>query len=192
MEREVLGAVLAGGLGRRLGAPKTQVRLRGRPLVAYPLAALESAGLETVLVVKAATPVEAPGVRVLREPDPVVHPLAGVVCALEAAAGRPVLAVGGDMPFLTGPLLAWLAAVAPEAALVVPRSGGRLHPLCARYGPELAGPLRAALADEAPLRATVQALDPHVVDDLTPFGDPARLLFNVNRPEDLAAAEAGA
>ncbi|MBK5220825.1 MAG: NTP transferase domain-containing protein, partial [Thermoleophilia bacterium] len=46
----VLGAVLAGGSGSRIGGAKATVELAGRPLIAYPLAALEAAGVEAVVV----------------------------------------------------------------------------------------------------------------------------------------------
>jgi molybdopterin-guanine dinucleotide biosynthesis protein A len=75
------------------------------------------------------------------------------------------------------PLIAELAA--SPGAIAVARAGGRLHPLCARYDPEVLAALRSALAAEAPLVATVEALDPFVVDV-----DPA-VVANVNRPEDL-------
>jgi len=39
----VIGAVLAGGAGRRLGGSKATVQLGGRPLLAYALGALRGA-----------------------------------------------------------------------------------------------------------------------------------------------------
>src|SRR4051812_50149949 len=41
----VLGAVLAGGRGSRLGGGKAGIQLSGRPLISYPLAAIAAAGL---------------------------------------------------------------------------------------------------------------------------------------------------
>ena len=46
--------------------------------------------------------------------------------------------------------------------------------------------LREALAEEASLRATLAQLAPTRLD-LTPFGDPARLVASLNTPEELAA-----
>ena len=60
---DVLGAILAGGRGTRLGRPKATALLGGRPLLEYPLIALEAAGLETVVIAKRDTvlpPVAAP------------------------------------------------------------------------------------------------------------------------------------
>jgi len=52
--------------------------------------------------------------------------------------------------------------------------------------------LEAALEREEPLARTVERLAPRLLaeDDLAPFGDPWRLLFNVNDPDDLREAEA--
>jgi molybdenum cofactor guanylyltransferase len=124
------------------------------------------------------------------EPAEPVHPLTGIVAALTAARGRPVLAVACDMPFVTAELLADLAARA--GPLVVPEVDGRLHPLLARWDPSLLPALRDALEREAPLRIVAAELDAQRIDEaeLRRFGDPARLLFNVNAPGDLERAAA--
>lgn len=187
---DVLGAVLAGGAGTRLGQPKAGAMLVGRPLAAWPLEALHEAGIEAVIVTRRdSLPLDL-GVPTIHDTSEIRHPLAGILAALEHAGGRAVLAVGADLPFVTGPLLAFLAGLAAE--VVVPDHDGRLHALCARYAPATADALRTALSAQAPLQRTLAALSPRLVTDaeLRPFGDPGRLLFNVNRPEDLAAAEA--
>ena len=169
-------AVLAGGRGTRLGGAKPAALLAGRPLIAWPLAAAAAAGLEAVVVAKRDSPLPPLDVPVWVEPDAPVHPLLGVVCALERAGGRDVIAVGCDMPFLTGAALRTLAAAPAPAA-----AAGQ--PLLARYGPEQLAPLRAALREEAPMRRTLAALDPRPV-----ALDPA-VARNVNDPDALAAAE---
>jgi molybdopterin-guanine dinucleotide biosynthesis protein A len=44
--RTALGAVLAGGVGSRVGGGKVRAELHGQALISYPLAAIEEAGLE--------------------------------------------------------------------------------------------------------------------------------------------------
>lgn len=63
-----VGAVLAGGAGSRLGGAKAMVKLAGRPLISYPLAAIEQADLEPVVVAKACT--ELPSNRGAGRPRP--------------------------------------------------------------------------------------------------------------------------
>jgi molybdenum cofactor guanylyltransferase len=185
-----LGAVLAGGRGSRLGGAKATVELGGSPLISYPLAELAAAGLETVVCAKPGDELPPLAARLLAEPPEPRHPLCGIVTALRAAEGRPLVVVACDMPFPASGLLAHLART-PEP-LVVPRLDGRLHPLLGRYGPALLPRLEAALEEEAPLTRTVESLGPRHLDEreLARFGDPERLLFNVNDREDLRRAEA--
>ncbi len=187
-ESEPIGVVLAGGRGRRIGGGKAVVELHGRPLLSYPLSALRGALEEVVVVAKADTELPAlPGTTVWIEPDEPRHPLAGIVYALGAAEGRAVLVAAGDLPFLTLELVRRLAvADAGGRPAVVPRAGGRLQPLLARYDAAAAAPLARAL--ELPggrLTAAVEAIGPALLecDDERPF-------FNVNVPEDLLTATA--
>jgi molybdopterin-guanine dinucleotide biosynthesis protein A len=200
--RDPIGVVLAGGAGRRIGGAKATVELRGRPLIAYPLGALQAVLAEVVVVAKAGTELPPlPGVPVWTEPDEPCHPLAGIVHALERAAppagvaggetggigsARAIFVCAGDLPFVEPELVERVAcADAGGAPALVPRAGGRLQPLLARYEPAALAPLAAALARRpAPsLTAAVTELTPCVVelDDELPF-------FNVNAPEDLLTA----
>jgi molybdopterin-guanine dinucleotide biosynthesis protein A len=164
------------------------VELAGRPLISYPLAALGAAGIEAFVVAKADTDLPPLGVAIVSEPPEPTHPLVGILAALRHA-GRPLIVLGCDFPFAPPALLRALAE-APEP-LVVPAPGGDPQPLIARWSPELLPRLEDALADEEPLRRTVAALAPRLLDDteLARFGDPARAFFNVNTPADLREAE---
>jgi molybdenum cofactor guanylyltransferase len=186
----IVGAVLAGGASRRMGTPKATLELAGRPLLEYPLAAVQGAGLEPAVVAKPDSALPALAVPCWREPAEPRHPLTGIVAALTAARGRPVLAVACDMPFVTAELLADLAARGDGAGLVLPETAERVHPLLARWDPALLPVLRDALAREAPLHELAGELDAQRVGEaeLRRFGDPARLLFNVNGRSDLERA----
>lgn len=187
MSGRPLGVVLAGGRGSRLGGDKPRAPLAGLPLISYPLAALAAAGIEAFVVAKAATDLPPLEVEIVAEPDEPSHPLVGIVTALRHA-DRPLVVLGCDFPFLPPPLLRELADAAE--ALVVPALGGEPQPLVARWSPNLLPRLEAALAREEPLRRTVAALGPRLLGDaeLAPFGDPGRILFNVNSAADLRAA----
>jgi molybdenum cofactor guanylyltransferase len=183
----VVGVVLAGGRGRRLGGDKAVVELAGRPLLSYPLAALRAVLAEVAVVAKRATRLPAldDDVAVWREPDEPAHPLVGVLEALRRSSGRAVLVVAADLALLDAGLVRRLAeAPARGAPAVVPRAGGRLHPLCARYEPSALGRLEGFAAG-ARVTDVVGALGPAVLE----LGD-ERALFNVNTPADLERAEA--
>jgi molybdenum cofactor guanylyltransferase len=183
-------AVLAGGQGVRVGGAKPSLRLGDRPLIDYPVSAGLEAGADVIVVAKPNTALPPTEAAVLREPEYPGHPLCGIVAALREAGGRAVIVVGCDLPFVTAELLGWLAGL-PEP-LAVPELEGRLHPLLARYGPGLLAQLERALEGGRPLQEAVRELGPRLIDEeeLGRFGEPGRLLFNLNTPEDLARAEA--
>jgi molybdopterin-guanine dinucleotide biosynthesis protein A len=190
-ERAIV-AVLAGGAGSRLGGEKAAVDLAGSPLISYPLAAARAAGLQAVVVAKPGSRLPALGAEVLREPAEPRHPLCGVLAALGHAesGGHPaVLALACDMPFLTGELVGWLAELDGAVAVSL---GGRPQPLIARWPVQSRPLVAAALAGGDSVSATLAALSPRVVadDELASFGDPERLLLNVNDPVELRAAAA--
>lgn len=175
-----IAAVLAGGRSRRMGAPKALVQLGGRPLLAWPLAAAAAAGLEAVVVAKPGSPLPALDVPVWPEPEQPVHPLAGIVAALERAAPRPVLALACDMPFVPAELIGRLAAL--DAVAAAPP--GEAFP--ARYENAALAVLRAGLERESPLRAVLEQLGATRLA----AGGPPHALLGVNDPAALARAEA--
>jgi molybdopterin-guanine dinucleotide biosynthesis protein A len=183
-----LGAVLAGGVGRRIGGGKAIVELRGRPLLSYPLAAMTAALADVAVIAKAGTELPPlPGVTIWIEPDELSHPLVGVLHALRMAQGRAVLICAGDLPFVTPAVISMLAAADAGGAPAVIAAGDQLEqPLLGRYEPEAAEPLSALLHDPGiPLRAAAAEIGARVLE----LEDPTAL-FNINAPEDLLQAAA--
>jgi molybdopterin-guanine dinucleotide biosynthesis protein A len=182
----MIGAVLAGGEGRRLRcASKPAAELAGRPLAAYPAAALAGVCERVAVVCKPDTELpELDGVERWDEPDALRHPLTGIVHALERVAG-PVLVCAADMPFVTADACRTLLQAAGASAsspAVVAAAAGVLQPVFALYGPAALGPFGEA-AEDAPLTRTVESLDPVRV------ALPPALVRSVNTPEELAEAE---
>lgn len=187
--------MLAGGAGRRLGsagasggpgagAPsKAVAKLAGRPLVAYPLAALAEVCARLAVICKRATVLPAIGAAERwEEPDEPRHPLTGIVHALEHAQA-PVLVCAADMPFVTPDVLRALVDAPADPPAVVAATERGLEPLLALYRPAALPCLHAAPQRES-LRATVAGLDPVLV----PVAE--RVARSVNTPADLATAEA--
>lgn len=182
-----VGAVLAGGAGSRIGGSKALVLLAGQPLISYPLRAIANAGLEPLVVAKAGTELPDLDVPVERSEPNGHHPLHGVIAALRAARGRPVVIVACDMPLVSAELLAWLARL---QATAIPSADGVLQPLLARYDTTAEPTLRAAVRDGFSAQAAALALQPRLVAEaeLAAFGTPEHLLLNVNDEQDLARA----
>ncbi len=174
--------MLAGGRSARMGAPKAGVLLGGVTLLERAVGTARSAGLDAVVVSRAGVALPPAGVPVWLEPDDGDrHPLHGVLLALGRGAGRPVVALAVDTPFVGAALLAALAArAAPCAAF---RTGGRVQPLPCLVRPEAAPVLRAALRRGAGVGAALADAGAELLD-----ADAASFV-NVNRPEDVARAE---
>lgn len=172
-----------------MGMPKAMAELANRPLVSRVVATVGSAGLDPVVVAKPDSPLPKLDCRVLTEPSEPRHPLTGVLAALGASAGRGVVTIACDMPLVPSKLLTWLAQL--EEPVAVCEIGGRLEPLLGRYSPEVSERLAQSLERGVAMRDAVAELDPYVIpeDRVARFGDPARIFFNVNSPEDLAVAE---
>jgi molybdopterin-guanine dinucleotide biosynthesis protein A len=84
-------------------------------MLSYPLAALEAALPEVVVVAKAET--ELPSLpshtRLWTESESLQHPLIGLRTALELAAGRTVLVCAVDLPLVNPALVRRLASAPP-------------------------------------------------------------------------------
>jgi len=179
----LIGAVLAGGRGSRLGQEsKPAALLAGRPLVLYPLEALAAVCDRVAVVCKSDT--RLPDIPAERwdEPDEPQHPLAGIIHALERANGEPVLVCAADMPFVTAEACRSLIRAQPKAQAIVAVSDSVLQPTFALYAPQALETLKAAPPDTA-LTKTVEDLNP------TRVAFPAHLTESINTPEDLAAAQ---
>jgi molybdenum cofactor guanylyltransferase len=183
-----VGAILAGGGGRRIGGDKAIVELHGRPLISYPLETLREALGKVAILAKPDTRLPyVSGVTVWIEPEPRRHPVFGIMQALALADGRPVLVCAADLPFVSVGLVKRLAKANPgRAPAVVACAQGEMQPLLGCYQRRALPLLRgAARAASCPLRETVGALDPVLVE----VDDPDEL-FDVDSPDDLLQAAA--
>jgi molybdopterin-guanine dinucleotide biosynthesis protein A len=160
----VLGAVLAGGRSRRFGSDKAFAELGGESLVR----------------------------RAARSLDAAAGPLGGLYTAVSWAAEeefRGVLVLATDMPFVPPSLLRTLAARLDSGVAVVPKSSSRrgCEPLCAAYDVACLPAIEAAIerGDRAVVSffADVEVLYLDLAD-VSSHGDPDRIFFNVNRPDD--------
>lgn len=185
-------AILAGGRGRRLdGRTKPLVELApGQTILSRQVAALATLGAVPRLIAPDA--VLFAGLPFEVVPDLVAAGALGALYTAVATSPTPyVLAIAGDLPFVSAPFLAVLLARRGEAEAVVPRPGGRWQPLCGVYHRDVAPRLKERIA-RGQWRVT-DALDDlsvaEVTDaDLAPFDPDGRLLLNVNTPDDLRAA----
>jgi len=198
MTSRILGLVLAGGLARRMGGgDKARIRIGGKTILERVLARLTPQCARVILnangdparFADTGLPVVADSV-----PD-FPGPLAGILAGLDwAAAHAPdvadMVSVPGDCPFLPDDLVERLAASRQAAGvpLACARSGEWRHPTVALWRVALRDDLRKAVAEEG-LRKIESWTARHGVAIADWSDRPVDPFFNVNTPEDIAAAE---
>jgi molybdopterin-guanine dinucleotide biosynthesis protein A len=185
-------AILAGGHARRLGGrDKSALPIGDATILARQITALRAITPHILIVGGDPSRGQGPDVPVVADRMAAGGALGGLYTALIEAPTEQVLVIACDMPFLTAPFLARLAAVGAAAEAAIPRDARGPHPLCASYWRAVAPRLKTRLdagqlrVIEAVTALNVRYLDP---DELAPFDPDGRLLLNVNTPEDYARA----
>jgi molybdopterin-guanine dinucleotide biosynthesis protein A len=185
-------AILAGGRATRFGGrDKSALVVDGQTILDRQLAVLGPLTDDLLIVGGDAVPGSA--ARPIPDLVPGCGPLGGLHAALTAARGDALFLVACDMPYVTTALVAYLLSLAADADVVVPQSERGYHPLCAVYTRACLEPAAAHLADRRlKMRELVDSVRARVVpvEDIRRFGDPDRLLANVNTPADYAGLEA--
>lgn len=158
----------------------------GEPLVVRLRRHAESLGLRCVLVGSAAA-YAGLGLPMLADAPPGIGPLGGLRALLVWAEAAPVLALAGDLPYVSPALLGRLvAAPGPTDApcdAVAARRQDRWEPLCARYEATVLPVLDAALAaGERSFQALLGRLR---VRELELSAAEAAELTDWDRPEDV-------
>jgi molybdopterin-guanine dinucleotide biosynthesis protein A len=193
----VRSAVLAGGAARRFAArPKGLEAVGDRRIIDVVVDVLtEASGALPFIVARdESTRSVRPDLELVTDQLPGRASVIGIHAAVSASDG-PVLVAAWDMPFLDPALLRLLCERAAEFDAYLPESRGPrgCEPLCAVYAPSCVEPIARAVA-AGDLRTT--AFHPEVrvgrlpLAEVERFGNPDELFFNVNAPEELAAARA--
>jgi molybdopterin-guanine dinucleotide biosynthesis protein A len=193
-----IGAILAGGLARRLGGGDKALRQVGGHTVLSRLIERLRPGVTRLIINANENPARfsAHGLPVVPDtlPD---HPgpLAGVLAALDwTAAFEPLIAwvvtVPGDAPFLPKDLVTRLqeARQREAARLACAGSLGRTHPVVALWPVSIRDELRHALTERG-IRGVDRFTKPYSRAVVEWNATPVDPFFNVNTPEDLAAAD---
>lgn len=192
--REMAAVVLAGGRSSRMGGrDKPLLPLQGRPLLAHLLDRLEPQ-VERIGINANGDPARFAsfGLPVITDTVPgFAGPLAGVLAGMEWAASLPGVAtlatVAGDTPFFPADLIARLAR-APRRHIALAASAGRTHPVFGLWPLPLRLDLARFLAEGGRKVLDFVARHPSTVVDF-PLQEGLDPFFNINTPEDLAAAE---
>jgi molybdopterin-guanine dinucleotide biosynthesis protein A len=197
-EGDIPAVILAGGRGSRMGGlDKAFLPLAGRPLVAHLVGRL-APQCAPIAINANGDPVRFASFGLPILPDSAEGqpgPLAGILAALDWAHGigaEAVMTAAVDTPFLPPDLAGRLRlAAGPSGAAIAasPDAAGRIrpHPTFGLWPVRARDGLRACLAaGERKLMLWAEALGAGVAEFAPAPHDP---FFNINTPEDLAAAE---
>jgi molybdopterin-guanine dinucleotide biosynthesis protein A len=204
----LVGVVLAGGEGRRMGeGVKKPLRLLGgKPMVAHVVERLRPQVMDLVVVANDPDPAFARlGVPVIADPPDIqrtvrqegrrLGPLAGILAGMEWSLEQHpqagwIQTAPADVPFLPLDLTVRLCGHmhVPEPDVLVVRHGRHREPSLGIWSVKLVDDLRRAIVEQG-IRRVGQFAERHVAAELAWPGDPAPFM-NVNTPEELSAAEA--
>jgi molybdopterin-guanine dinucleotide biosynthesis protein A len=197
--REAYGIILAGGQARRLGGvDKALIAVGGEPILMRLARRLRDQCAGLALNANG-DPARFAGFGLGVVADDIAGfagPLAGVLAGMDYVAANfadisHIVTVPADTPFVPRDLVKRLRDAREEAAadIAVARSGERDHHSIALWPVALRGALRHALVEEE-LRKVggfIERFRSVAVEWPTEPHDP---FFNINRPEDVALAEA--
>ena len=194
MSEPISAMVLAGGKSRRLGVDKAYLALNnGRSLVASAVAAVRAVSADVMVVAGPDFCPECFDARLVIDVYPGKGSLGGIYSGLLRSEYSHCLVVACDMPFLNVDLLAHMVSLDRDYDVLIPRADDKLEPLHAIYSKGCLPHMRDLLSrdhlriieffDKVRVKyveaAEIEVFDPHHLS-----------FFNVNTPEQLAAARA--
>ncbi|WP_456366522.1 molybdenum cofactor guanylyltransferase MobA [Thermococcus sp.] len=185
----MMGAVLAGGRGKRFGGDKLLFKISGKPLISHTIERLKSAdSIDEVVVVASpenAEKLRALGYRVVVD-ELLVGPIGGIYKALSLGDA---FVVAGDMPLLVPEFVDFMVErfkLAKKPVCVPKWSNGYLEPLHSAYSREF----RLFLGEK--IRAGQYAINRAIRESDACYIEIEELpeewresFFNVNTREDL-------
>lgn len=188
---QILGVVLAGGCSKRMGKPKDEL-----PFMHLTLAELASRKLALLcdrVVISKKKKEGNKAFPIIEDLPGYFGPLAGIVTALTLFQGEGILVLPTDAPFVSAAFLAFILRQRKNYDVVIPYHNGIYHPTIGFYRrtclPVLA---RIGLGSKQPLQKLLLCsglcMKPIDASKIIRYGDPERMLFNANTPEEYQKA----
>lgn len=186
-------AIVAGGGARRFGGQdKGRLVVAGRTIIVRQVEVLQRVASELLIVAPDAGRFRDVAARVVPDRVPGLGAIGGIDAALHASSCDQVLVVACDLPFLTSDLLASLTELSTGRDGAWVRTGRGVEPLVACYQAAARGRIAHYIATggrKAAALGTILDIAELTPPDLDRFGDPARLLANINTPDDYARVQ---
>lgn len=189
----MMGAVLAGGRGRRFGGDKLLFKISGKPLILHTIERLERAKrIGEVVIVASPSNAETMrrlGYEVLVD-ELMIGPMGGIYTALEIGDA---FVVAGDMPLLVPGLVDFIIErfeLTKKPACVPKWSNGYLEPLHSAYSKEFRKLLGAKIrTGEYAINRAIRESDACYISIESLPEEWRESFFNVNTRDDLGRIE---
>lgn len=174
-----------------MGTPKALLQFDNAPLIEHIVSTLQPLFGEIVVVAAAGQDLPSMPVTLVRDEVAYQGPVGGIYYGLSAARGDVSFVTACDSAFLNVRLISHLVSQIPEHDVVVPHWQGRFQPLHAVYRRSVLPLLEAQLAssDLRPVSLFDRVRTRRVEEDeIRRFDPDGSSFFNMNTPEDYAAA----
>jgi len=185
------GVILAGGQSSRMGTNKALLTLAGEPLIQRLSRRMTQWFEQTVIVTNSPETYAFLGLPMVGDRVPGLGPLGGLEAGLRASQFEHAFFCAVDMPFIREGLVRYMVEQAPGYEIVVPYLGGEFEPMHAVYGqgcrPSIERYLEARRLKLLNIYHEVRRRD-LTEEEIRRFGDPERLFFNCNTPEEIDQA----
>jgi molybdopterin-guanine dinucleotide biosynthesis protein A len=129
----MLGVVLAGGEGRRMGRDKALIEQGGEPLWRRQLRVLKEAGAQTALVARRRDQQPLEGAPCIFDAFPDSGPMSGIHAALSAGDFPLVAILAVDMPGVDAAWFTWLKGLCGPGVGAAAEHDQSIEPLAAIY-----------------------------------------------------------
>lgn len=189
------GILIAGGKSARFGSDKKEFIFKNKSLLEISLNKLKELSDDVKVVLSNPDKSENMAANTITDLLRDKGPLAGIYTGLKAAANEKVFVLPVDMPFVSTGLMKWMSKFSYDYELVIPFSNERFHPLSGIYSKSLIADIDEWLACEKKpaLHKFIGSLEQDRIKIITEkeiknFGDPGKLLLNINTEEDLKKA----
>lgn len=200
MGRAGTGAILAGGMSRRMGHNKAFIRLDGETIIERTVGVFKKLFDETMIVANDSPTYEGLGVNVYTDICKGAGSLGGIHTALMQATSDHVFVVACDMPWLDPDVIKVVLsfAVSPDEArvertdAVIPFIEGRYHPMHSLYFKSCISPMEEMIkGGELRISSLIERINVRTLKAGDFGGLPvARSVENVNTKEDLERVQA--
>ncbi|PPA70710.1 molybdenum cofactor guanylyltransferase [Jeotgalibacillus proteolyticus] len=193
-ETKIAGIILSGGKSSRFGRPKAFEQFNGKPFYQYAYEALAPYSDEAAVVSHAALTerfTAETNFNVIEDQPPYIGkgPLSGLYAAMKLLKADYYFILACDMPLFDETAAGKLLQQLTDESLnsIVPRSEGRIHPLCAIYHKDTLPELEKQLETGSyRMKEWLNRIDVSVLDEKE-HCIPVSCFKNVNDQQELSA-----